>query len=70
MVKLLQEAVNTGSDEAYRAYRDHVAQHAPTSVRDLMRVLPLGEPVPLGRGRAGRIDRQAVRRDRDVARLA
>ncbi|MCC2629334.1 MAG: Glutamate synthase (ferredoxin), partial [Thermomicrobiales bacterium] len=47
LVKLLQEAVNTGSGEAYRAYRDHVAQHAPTSVRDLMRVLPLGEPVPL-----------------------
>ena len=47
LVKLLQEAVNTGSSEAYRAYRDHVAQHAPTSVRDLMRVLPLGEPVPL-----------------------
>ena len=46
-MKLLQEAVNTGSGEAYRAYRDHVAQHAPTSVRDLMRVLPLGEPVPL-----------------------
>ena len=47
LVKLLQEAVNTGSDEAYRAYRHHVAQHPPTSVRDLMRVLPLGEPVPL-----------------------
>ena len=47
LVKLLQEAVNTGSGEAYRAYRDHVAQHAPTSVRDLMRVMPLGEPVPL-----------------------
>ena len=47
LVKLLQEAVNTGSEEAYRSYRDHVAQHAPTSVRDLMRVLPLGEPVPL-----------------------
>jgi glutamate synthase (ferredoxin) len=47
LVKLLQEAVNTGSGEAYRAYRDHVAQHAPTSVRDLMRVQPLGEPVPL-----------------------
>jgi glutamate synthase (ferredoxin) len=47
LVKLLQEAVNTGSGEAYRAYRDHVAQHAPTSVRDLLRVLPLGEPVPL-----------------------
>ena len=45
LVKLLQEAVNTGSGEAYRAYRDHVAQHAPTSVRDLMRVRPLGEPV-------------------------
>jgi glutamate synthase domain-containing protein 2/glutamate synthase domain-containing protein 1/glutamate synthase domain-containing protein 3 len=47
LVKLLQEAVNTGSGEAYRAYRDRVAQHAPTSVRDLMRVLPLGAPVPL-----------------------
>ncbi|MGH2614977.1 MAG: glutamate synthase large subunit [Thermomicrobiales bacterium] len=47
MVKLLQEAVNTGSSEAYRAYREHVAQHAPTAVRDLLRVLPLGEPIPL-----------------------
>jgi glutamate synthase domain-containing protein 2/glutamate synthase domain-containing protein 1/glutamate synthase domain-containing protein 3 len=47
MVKLLQEAVNTGSAEAYRAYREHVAQHAPTAVRDLMEVLPLGDPVPL-----------------------
>nr|MBA3449575.1 glutamate synthase subunit alpha [Chloroflexia bacterium] len=47
MVKLLQEAVNTDSREAYRAYRDHVAQHPPTAVRDLLRVLPLGEPVPL-----------------------
>jgi len=47
LVKLLQEAVNTGSGEAYRAYRHHVAQHAPTSVRDLMYVMPRGEPVPL-----------------------
>ncbi len=47
LVKLLQEAVNTGSAEAYRAYREHVANHAPTAVRDLMTVLPLGEPVPL-----------------------
>jgi glutamate synthase domain-containing protein 2/glutamate synthase domain-containing protein 1/glutamate synthase domain-containing protein 3 len=47
MVKLLQEAVNTGSDEAYRAYRQHVQQHAPTAVRDLMQVLPLGDPIPL-----------------------
>ncbi len=47
MVKLLQEAVNTGSGEAYRAYRDHVAQHAPTSVRDLMHVLPAGAPISL-----------------------
>jgi glutamate synthase (ferredoxin) len=47
LVKLLQEAVNTGSDEAFRAYRAHVAEHAPTAVRDLLRVLPLGDPVPL-----------------------
>ena len=47
MVKLLQEAVNTASSDAYQAYRDHVAHHAPTSVRDLMRVLPLAESVPL-----------------------
>ncbi len=47
LVKLLQEAVNTGSAEAYRAYREHVAQHAPTAVRDLMRVRPLGDPIPL-----------------------
>ncbi|MGD9714516.1 MAG: glutamate synthase-related protein, partial [Thermomicrobiales bacterium] len=47
MVKLLQEAVNTNSAEAYRAYRDHVASHAPTAVRDLMQVQPVGEPVPL-----------------------
>ncbi|HEX5993354.1 MAG TPA: glutamate synthase large subunit [Thermomicrobiales bacterium] len=47
LVKILQEAVNTGSVEAYRAYRDHVAQHAPTAIRDLMRVVPLDEPVPL-----------------------
>ena len=43
-VKLLQEAVNTGSNEAYRAYRDHVAQHAPTAVRDLMRVCRRASP--------------------------
>ncbi len=47
MVKLLQEAVNTDRGEAYRAYRDHVALHPPTAVRDLLRVLPLGEPMPL-----------------------
>jgi glutamate synthase (ferredoxin) len=47
LVKLLQEAVNTGSADAYRAYREHVAQHAPTAVRDLMRVRPLGDPIPL-----------------------
>ncbi|MDQ3225476.1 MAG: glutamate synthase large subunit [Chloroflexota bacterium] len=47
MVKLLQEAVNTDSTEAYRAYREHVAKHPPTAVRDLLRVLPLGESVPL-----------------------
>jgi glutamate synthase domain-containing protein 2/glutamate synthase domain-containing protein 1/glutamate synthase domain-containing protein 3 len=47
LVKLLQEAVNTGSTEAYRAYREHVAQHAPTAVRDLLTVRPLGAPVPL-----------------------
>ena len=47
MVKLLQEAVTTGSDEAYRAYRTHVADHPPTAVRDLLRILPLGDPVPL-----------------------
>jgi glutamate synthase domain-containing protein 2/glutamate synthase domain-containing protein 3 len=46
-VKLLQEAVNTGSPEAYRAYREHVAHHAPTAVRDLLNVRPLGAPVPL-----------------------
>ena len=47
LVKLLQEAVNTGSGDAYRAYREHVAEHPPTSVRDLLRVLPLADPVPL-----------------------
>jgi glutamate synthase (NADPH/NADH) large chain/glutamate synthase (ferredoxin) len=47
LVKLLQEAVNSGSAEAYRAYREHVASHPPTAVRDLMTVLPLGAPVPL-----------------------
>lgn len=47
MVKLLQEAVNTGSAEAYQAYRAHVASHAPTSVRDLLQVLPLGDAIPL-----------------------
>jgi glutamate synthase domain-containing protein 2/glutamate synthase domain-containing protein 1/glutamate synthase domain-containing protein 3 len=46
-VKLLQEAVNTGSAEAYRAYREHVAQHAPTAVRDLVRIVPAGPAVPL-----------------------
>ena len=46
-VKLLQEAVNTGSGEAYQAYRRHVAQHAPTAVRDLLNVLPVGKPVPV-----------------------
>ncbi|MFT4037127.1 MAG: glutamate synthase large subunit [Thermomicrobiales bacterium] len=47
MVKLLQEAVNTGSPEAYQAYRDHIAAHPVTAVRDLLKVEPLGEPVPL-----------------------
>ena len=46
-VKLLQEAVNTGSGDAYRAYRAHVAEHAPTAVRDLLQVLPQGDAVPL-----------------------
>ena len=46
-VKLLQEAVNGGGEQAYRAYREHVARHAPTAVRDLLRVLPAGDPVPL-----------------------
>ena len=47
MVKLLQEAVNTNSSEAYQAYRDHVAQHPPTAVRDLLQVRPLGAPIAL-----------------------
>jgi glutamate synthase (ferredoxin) len=47
MVKLLQEAVNTGSPEAYQAYRDHIAAHPVTAVRDLLTVKPLGEPVPI-----------------------
>ncbi|MFN8678017.1 MAG: glutamate synthase large subunit [Thermomicrobiales bacterium] len=47
MVKLLQEAVNTGSPDAYQAYRDHIATHPATAVRDLLQVQPLGEPVPL-----------------------
>ncbi len=46
-VKLLQAAVNTGSKEAYQEYREHVAQHAPTAVRDLLRVIPAGPAVPL-----------------------
>jgi glutamate synthase domain-containing protein 2/glutamate synthase domain-containing protein 1/glutamate synthase domain-containing protein 3 len=47
LVKLLQEAVNDGGEAAYRAYREHVANHPPTAVRDLLRVKPLGAPVPL-----------------------
>jgi glutamate synthase (NADPH/NADH) large chain/glutamate synthase (ferredoxin) len=46
-VKALQRAVNSGSAEDYRAYRELVAGHAPTAVRDLMAIKPLGAPVPL-----------------------
>ena len=62
-VKLLQEAVNSDSREAYQAYRDHVAQHAPTAVRDLLRVLPLGDPVPLDEVTPGRDDPRRVAAD-------
>ncbi|MCB1003052.1 MAG: glutamate synthase subunit alpha, partial [Acidimicrobiales bacterium] len=47
LVKLLQEAVNTGSAEVYQAYRDHIAAHPATAVRDLLTVQPLGAPAPL-----------------------
>ncbi|MBA2520430.1 MAG: glutamate synthase large subunit, partial [Chloroflexia bacterium] len=47
LVKALQAAVNSDDPAAYQAYRDHVAAHAPTAIRDLMTIKPLGAPVPL-----------------------
>jgi glutamate synthase domain-containing protein 2/glutamate synthase domain-containing protein 3 len=47
LVKALQEAVATADPEAYRRYRDHVAAHPPTAVRDLLTMKPLGPAVPL-----------------------
>ncbi|MBA3643759.1 MAG: glutamate synthase subunit alpha, partial [Chloroflexia bacterium] len=46
-VKALQQAVTTGDDAAYRAYRDQVAAQPPTAIRDLMTFSPIGPAVPL-----------------------
>ena len=60
-----------GSDRGdYQAYRDLVAEHPPTAVRDLLRDQAARRAGPARRGRAGRGDRQALRRHRDVARRA
>ncbi|MDQ3780587.1 MAG: glutamate synthase-related protein, partial [Chloroflexota bacterium] len=46
-VKALQQAVTSGDDAAYRAYRDQVAAQPPTAIRDLMSFSPIGPTVPL-----------------------
>ena len=47
LVTKLQEAVRDGSSTAYAEYRDLVKGQAPTTVRDLLDVKPLGAAVPL-----------------------
>lgn len=49
MVKLLQNAVNTETPDhdLYRAYREHIAAHPLTAVRDLLEIRPLGPAIPI-----------------------
>jgi glutamate synthase domain-containing protein 2/glutamate synthase domain-containing protein 1/glutamate synthase domain-containing protein 3 len=47
MVKALQAAVNSEDRSLYEAYRELVASHPLTTVRDLMELRPLGPTVPL-----------------------
>ncbi|MFM9108628.1 MAG: glutamate synthase large subunit [Chloroflexota bacterium] len=49
MVKLLQAAVNaeTPDHDLYRVYREHVAAHPLTAVRDLIEIRPLGAAIPV-----------------------
>ncbi len=46
-VKALQKAVESGDPVDYEAYREQVAAHPPTAIRDLIALKPLGAPVPL-----------------------
>ena len=45
--KALQAAVATADGDPYRAYRDLVASHPLTAVRDLLTLKPVGPAVPL-----------------------
>ncbi|HEV2108127.1 MAG TPA: glutamate synthase large subunit, partial [Thermomicrobiales bacterium] len=47
LVTKLQEAVRDGGSTAYAEYRDLVKSQAPTAVRDLLDIKPLGPAVPL-----------------------
>ncbi|MGI8644056.1 MAG: glutamate synthase central domain-containing protein, partial [Thermomicrobiales bacterium] len=47
LVTKLQEAVRDGGSAAYAEYRDLVKGQAPTAVRDLLDVKPIGPAVPL-----------------------
>ncbi len=47
MVKALQAAVDSGDRSLYKAYRELVASHPLTTVRDLMEIRPLGPAVPV-----------------------
>jgi len=47
VVKALQTAVETNQPSDYAVYRETVAAHPLTAVRDLLVMHPLGEPAPL-----------------------
>jgi glutamate synthase (ferredoxin) len=47
LVTKLQEAVRDGGSTAYAEYRDLVKAQAPTAVRDLLDIAPIGPAVPL-----------------------
>jgi glutamate synthase (ferredoxin) len=45
--KALHKAVRTGSDAAYAEYATLVDERTPTTLRDLLELVPFGDPVPL-----------------------
>ncbi|MBA3415038.1 MAG: glutamate synthase large subunit [Chloroflexia bacterium] len=47
LVKALQAAVTMGDRSLYATYREHVAAHPLTAVRDLLEITPAGAPIAL-----------------------
>jgi glutamate synthase (ferredoxin) len=47
VIQAAHKAVESGRYEDYKAYSELVNSRPPTTLRDLLRIKPLGEPVPL-----------------------